>query len=189
MRGGVNEGWLGWANGSNPVRAARAPKRRKAPRSFGQRLPSRGGERRGSRPHRPEWREPPDPLQSRAATQVLERFRGGELTHSVQPFVSGRLDPCDVHCRRKADFTDESPWKARVARLPSTRVTDRRWQTPGGMVVRCRRGREVGPECLLPREVRCSRVCSCVVSNCRSGWAMSWSEKRLQRVPKGPQGA
>lgn len=89
MRGGVNEVWPGWARGSNPVRA-------RGLRNDGKHLdPSGSASLRGGAKEGDLGRivQSGGTLQARceveAATQVLEHFRGGELTHSVQPFVSG----------------------------------------------------------------------------------------------------
>jgi hypothetical protein len=96
MRGGVNEGWPGWARGSNPVRA-------RGFRNGGKHLgpsgsaPLRGGAKEGDLGR---IVQSGGSLQTRCKVERRHRcsstFEEGSSRIACSPSSRGELDPCDV---------------------------------------------------------------------------------------------
>jgi len=133
QRGGVNEGWPGWAKGSNPRRARGLRNDRKHLDPSGS-APLRGGAKEEDLGR---IVQSGGTLQARCkvetATQVLERFRGGELTRKACSPSSRGGSTHAMSSPPKGGSACESRQKTRVVCSPSTRVTDRRWRTPSGV--------------------------------------------------------
>jgi len=161
------------------------PKRRKAPRSFGNRRPSRGGGGRGSWPCPGlEGESPALPKQECGDPGARGNVRGGELARQTVSPSLGRPRPALVRAEAKAfesgsrgSFSPILPCVRKHARpsAKAEKLGDER-----GFGVSAQAGAE--NEAAASRNSRTgidrSKVCPCVVSCCRSRQAASGPEKR-----------
>jgi len=189
QRGGVNEGWPGWVRGSDPNRA-------RGLRSDGKHLdPSGSAPLRGGAKEEGLGRSVTSGgclqpcCNGETATQVLEHFRGGELTCKREALRSGWLDPLDAitverrFCMRKQA---EGSCGLLVIDPGNRSKMANAWRC----CVRHRRGGDVGPECACSRAEADARECARASLNCRSRTgAVLTREACSARIPKGPLGA
>lgn len=162
------------------------PKRSKAPRSFGNRRPSRGGGGRGPRPcPRREGESPAPPKQRCGDPGARGNVRGGELARQT-------ANPSLVHPRlvlaaeakasgaRTARFHRDCQARAKARAGPPAKAEKLGEQRGFGASARAEAKKRPRPPAIHGRGSNARRVCPRVVSCCRSRQAAPGPKKREQ---------
>lgn len=171
------------AAGNTAVR--RVPRRRKAPRSFGNRRSSRGGGGRGSWPCPGPRGSLQPPRSMDAATRVLEgTFEEGSSSRQKESPSLGCPRPALVRAEAKAfesglcGSSSPIPPCVRKHARPSAKAEKLGDERGFGASARAEAKREARPPAIHGRGLNPRRVCPRVVSCCRSRQAASGPEKR-----------